>query len=188
MDLKINEKELYTDYILEKFPTTGHRIWNENMKKVLLEKTDGDYEKIIGTLMQWLIAMYEGETFAMRGGMSGTEILAREENKRLREHVYRLQQKLYLCEKENEEQELRETKQKKEIEVYKKTLREVNGHYAQRMSVKNGKKLRYKEEVSVEEVQELLESGMTITAIAKKFGVSRPLIYRRKKEIENKRE
>lgn len=79
---------------------------------------------------------------------------------------------------------LEHSQARKEIEVYKKTLNEMNGHYVQRELIHNGKKLAYKENVSIKEIKALLDKGYSKTQIAETFGISRGTVYRRINEIK----
>lgn len=86
--------------------------------------------------------------------------------------------------KETAALKLENEKALKEIEVYKKTLSKMNGHYAQMELLHNGKKIAYKEKASPKNVEALVNKGYTKTEIAEILGVSRYTIYRRIKEIE----
>lgn len=94
----------------------------------------------------------------------------REENKNLKNEIDKLKLEL--------------AKQKEEVDVYKETVDKLNGHWAQRELVSNGKKLAYKESASVMEVKALLDKGYSKTKIAETLGVSRNTVYRRIEEIE----
>lgn len=86
--------------------------------------------------------------------------------------------------KETTALKLENEKALKEIEVYKKTLSKMNGHYAQMELLHNGKKIAYKEKASPKNVEALVNKGYTKTEIAEILGVSRYTIYRRIEEIE----
>lgn len=57
-----------------------------------------------------------------------------------------------------------------------------NKCYVQQAKMKNGKKIAYKDQASVEEVVKLKNEGLTNDEIAEKLGVSKSTVYRRLKE------
>ena len=73
-------------------------------------------------------------------------------------------------------------KTKRENEELKKLISTYNGNLVQRAKVQNGQKIARKDNIEVDEIKELLASGLSQDKIAEKLQCSRSTIWRRLKE------
>lgn len=84
---------------------------------------------------------------------------------------------------ENEKLKLENALLRDRCTIAENTIKEYNGHYATKAALTSGKKLAYKEEISNEDILEMLRTGENRTSIARKFGISRGTVYNRIKKI-----
>ncbi|MHB8129523.1 MAG: HTH domain-containing protein [Mobilitalea sp.] len=77
---------------------------------------------------------------------------------------------------------------KKKVLELEKVISTYNGNMLQRAKVKNGMKIAFKKEVSIEKVQELRNQGLSYEQIAEKLNVSRATIGNRIREIKKQEE
>lgn len=95
---------------------------------------------------------------------------------------------------ENDKEMLMEKTTSELIEENKKLVEKVknfesliatyNGSYIQRIKLKNGKKIAYKENVTAEEIIKLKKAGLSDKEIAERIGASQSTIWRRRKEYK----